>query len=349
MKKIFTLIFILSITICFSQQKKRYDIRTVAFYNLENLFDTINDITKNDEASPIMKLRENRSKVYWDKIAKLSEVISQIGKEKTKTSPAILGIAEAENNTVLQNLINTKKLKGMYDIIHFDSPDERGIDVALLYQKKYFTPTHYEVFNPNIYVENRKKHTRDILLVTGYLDNELVHIIINHWPSRRGGEEKSSPLREKAAYKVTQIIQKIRNQDENGKILIMGDFNDDPINSSFKNVLKTKRKKRNVNKQDIYNPYEDMFRRGFSTLGHRDQLHLFDQILISSSLLNKNKKDFSSYKLFNASIFNKQFLINKKGRYKGYPKRSFSRGKYTGGYSDHYPVYIHLIRETNSY
>ncbi|WP_159289510.1 endonuclease/exonuclease/phosphatase family protein [Tenacibaculum maritimum] len=140
MKKIFTLIFILSITICFSQQKKRYDIRTVAFYNLENLFDTINDITKNDEASPIMKLRENRSKVYWDKIAKLSEVISQIGKEKTKTSPAILGIAEAENNTVLQNLINTKKLKGMYDIIHFDSPDERGIDVALLYQKKFEYP-----------------------------------------------------------------------------------------------------------------------------------------------------------------------------------------------------------------
>ncbi|WP_369048466.1 endonuclease/exonuclease/phosphatase family protein [Tenacibaculum sp. UWU-22] len=328
---------------------KKYNIRTVAFYNLENLFDTINDLNKNDEASPIMELKMDRSKVYWDRISKLSNVISQLGEEKAKTSPAIIGVAEAENFNVLADLVHAEKLKNkQYDIIHFDSPDNRGIDVALLYQKRYFKPINYEVFNPNIYVDNIKIKTRDILLVTGYLDDELIHIIVNHWPSRRGGEFKSRPLREKAAYKVTQIIEKIRENDKHAKILIMGDFNDDPIDSSFKNILKTKSKKKNVAENDIYNPYEDMFRRGFNTLGYQDKINLFDQIMFSAPLLNKGDNNFSTYKVFRAAIFNKRFLTEKEGRYKGYPKRSFSNSVYTGGYSDHYPVYIYLIKENKN-
>ncbi len=349
MKKLLVLIIsFLTFYVGFSQEKKekKYKIRTVAFYNLENLFDTINNISKNDEASPIMKLKGNRTKVYKDKLDKLAFVISQIGAEKTKTSPVILGVAEIENRQVLEDLVKTDLLKKKhYDIIHFDSPDKRGIDVALLYQSRYFKPIHYEAFNPNIYAQNRKVYTRDILWVTGYLDDELVHVIVNHWPSRRGGEAKSRPKREKAAYKVTQIMEKIKETEENPKVIIMGDFNDDPINSSFKTVLKTKRKKANVNEGDIYNPYEDMFSRGFNTLGYRDNINLFDQILITSPLLNKGKKDFSTYKMFKSGIFNKRFLTNKKGRYKGYPLRSFSFGAYTGGYSDHYPVYMYFIKE----
>lgn len=346
-KKQLLLFFVLVISHCFAQNtKKQYTIRTLAFYNLENLFDTINDIDKNDEASPIMEMKGNKSKVYWDKIDKLATVISQIGEEKTNTSPAIIGVSEIENRQVLEDLISSKHLiKKGYDIIHYDSPDNRGIDVALLYQKRYFKPINHEAFNPNIYSEGKKILTRDELLVSGYLDDELIHVIVNHWPSRRGGEQKSRPLRERAAYQNVKIIEKIKETDENPKVFIMGDFNDDPINASFKKVLQTKSKKKEVKNGDIYNPYEDMFRRGFNTLGYRDNINLFDQILVTAPVLNHQENDFSSYKMFKAMIFNKRFLTTKRGRFKGYPHRSFSYGKYIGGYSDHYPVYLYLIKE----
>jgi len=317
MNKYLSLIALLLITVysSFSQNgEKTYKIRTLAFYNLENLFDTINDVTKNDEASPMMELKGNKSKVYWDKIDKLASVISK---------------------------------KKNYGIIHYESPDKRGIDVALLYQKRYFKPIFHQSFNPNIYRNNRKVYTRDQLLVSGYLDDELIHLIVNHWPSRSGGEMKSRPLREKAAYQNTKIIEQVREKDPNAKIIVMGDFNDDPINASFKKVLKAKGKKKNVGENDIYNPYEDLFKKGFNTLGYRDNINLFDQILITSPLLDSGNKDFSTYKMFKAMVFNKRFLTNKRGRYKGYPFRSFSFGSYTGGYSDHYPVYMYLIKEKN--
>ena len=341
------LVFLFAVSIAFAQNKgKKYNIRTIAFYNLENLFDTINDVTKNDEASPMMELKANRSKVYWDKIDKLGSVISQIGADKANTSPAIIGVSEVENLSVLEDLVKSKHLaKKRYGIIHYDSPDKRGIDVALLYQKRYFKPVFHQSFNPNIYRDGYKVYTRDQLLVSGYLDDEMIHVIVNHWPSRSGGEAKSRPLREKAAYQNTKIIAQVREKDPNAKILIMGDFNDDPTNSSFKKVLKTKTKKRNVGENDIYNPYEDLHRRGFNTLGYRDNINLFDMVLISSPLLDKGEKDFSTYKMFQAKIFNKRFLTGKKGQYKGYPFRSFANGAYTGGYSDHYPVYMYLIKE----
>ena len=328
------------------KETKKYNIRTIAFYNLENLFDTINDVNKNDEASPMMEMKANRSKVYWDKIDKLASTIAQIGKEKARTSPAIIGVCEVENRAVLEDLVKSKHLKKLnYGIIHYEAPDKRGIDVALLYQQRYFKPIFHEAFNPKIYRNNFPVYTRDQLLVSGYLDDEMIHLIVNHWPSRSGGEAKSRPLREKAAYQNTKIIAQIREKDPNAKILTMGDFNDDPINASFKKVLKTKGKKKDVEDGDIYNPFENMFRRGFNTLGYRDNINLFDQILISSPLLDKGEKDFSSYKMFKAMIFNKRFLTTRKGKYKGYPFRSFSFGNYTGGYSDHYPVYMYLIKE----
>lgn len=349
MNKKYILIFIFSfvIAVCNAQKNgKKYNIRTIAFYNLENLFDTINDVTKNDEASPIMELKSNKSKVYWDKIDKLSSTIAKIGLDKSKTSPAIIGVSEVENLNVLEDLVKSKHLvKNNYGIVHYDSPDKRGIDVALLYQKRYFNPIHHEVFDPNIYKDNQKVYTRDQLLVSGYLDGELIHLIVNHWPSRRGGEAASRPNREKAAYQNIKIIKQVREQDPGAKILIMGDFNDDPTNASFKKVLKTKSRKKNVNDGDLFNPYEDMFRRGFNTLKYRDKINLFDQILFTSPLLDNGEKDFSTYKMYKAMVFNKRFLTTKKGKYKGYPFRSFSNGGYSGGYSDHYPVYIYLIKE----
>ena len=257
-------------------------------------------------------------------------------------------MSEIENVSVLEDLVKSVHIKKKnYGIIHYESPDKRGIDVALLYQKRYFKPIFHQSFNPNIYRNNRKVYTRDQLLVSGYLDDELIHLIVNHWPSRSGGEMKSRPLREKAAYQNTKIIEQVREKDPNAKIIVMGDFNDDPINASFKKVLKAKGKKKDVGHNDIYNPYEDLFKKGFNTLGYRDNINLFDQILITSPLLDSGNKDFSTYKMFKAMVFNKRFLTNKRGRYKGYPFRSFSFGSYTGGYSDHYPVYMYLIKEKN--
>lgn len=347
-KYIILYFFCFSLTIVGQKKGKFYQIRTVAFYNLENLFDTINDLNKDDESSPIMKITGPKSKVYWDKIDKLGWVIAQIGKEKSKSSPVLIGVAEAENRGVLEDLIKSEHLqeKG-YQIIHRDSPDRRGIDVALLYQHKFFIPLHDETINPNIYLNNRKIYTRDQLLVSGYLDGELIHIIINHWPSRRGSESASRPMREKAAYYNTKIIERLHQKEDNPKVILMGDFNDDPISSSFKNVLQTKRNKENLKDGDLYNPYEKMFRKGYNTLVYRDKMNLFDQIIISSSLVNKKGSYFENYKLYQAHIFNKRFLTTQKGKFKGYPFRSFSNGSYAGGYSDHYPVYIHLIRQKN--
>ncbi len=209
MKKIISL-FVVGILLTngyAQEQQGNYKIRTAAFYNLENLFDTVNDTEKNDEASPIMEMEGDKEKVYWDKIEKLSSVISQIGKDKANTSPAILGVAEIENKKVLEDLAASENLKSKrYEIIHFDSPDKRGIDVALLYQPRYFKPIHFEAFNPNIYSQNRKVYTRDILLVSGYLDGELIHVIVNHWPARRGRVAGRGAPAEKPAYKMTQII-----------------------------------------------------------------------------------------------------------------------------------------------
>jgi len=345
----YSVVFILFITSFngYSQKKTtQFNIRTIAFYNVENLFDTIDDPSKYDEASPLMELKGNKSKVYKDKMKNMAMVISKIGLEKTNTSPAIIGLSEVENRKVLEDLVAANALKDkQYQIIHFDSPDERGIDVALLYQKRYFKPIAQKNYELRIWDEKgRRDYTRDQLLVSGILDGELIHFIVNHWPSRSGGEAKSRPKREKAAWLTTQIIEDIKKEDPKAKIIIMGDLNDDPNNSSLKKVLKAKGKKKEIQEGDIYNPMENMFKRGFNTLGYRDNINLFDQILISSSLLTTTN-EYDTYKMFKTNIFNPRFLTTKSGRYKGYPFRSYGNGLFTGGYSDHFPVYMYLIKE----
>jgi predicted extracellular nuclease len=338
------IIFIFALNTCYSQ--KEFQIRTVAFYNLENLFDTENDTLTNDEASPIMEISQNREAVYELKLNNMAKVISQIGYEDSQNSPVIVGVAEIENRKVLEDLIHTDTLKNKnYEIIHYDSPDLRGIDVGFLYQPAYFTPTHHETFELRLWDEDGTRiYTRDQLLVSGYLDGEMIHVIVNHWPSRRGGEEASSNKREKAAYLNTEIIKKIRENDPDAKIIIMGDLNDDPINNSLKEVLQTKADKDEVNNGDIYNPTESMFKNGQNTLTYRDNINFFDQIMVTSPFLAINN-EYDAFKLYKVLVFNPPYLTTQTGNYKGYPFRSFAAGNFTGGYSDHYPVYMYLIRE----
>ena len=345
-KKSLLIVLILTITTVFSQEKKAYKVNTVAFYNLENLFDTENDpLTYDDDRTPDGKDHWTEE-IYQDKLKNMAKVMAEIGAEVSGSAPTIIGVCETENRKVLEDLVNQETLVEQdYGIIQFDSPDRRGIDVALLYKKKLFTPTHYKAKELLIYDDNDKSKrvfTRDQLVVSGMLDGEKIHLIVNHWPSRSGGEKRSRSKRIKAAKLNRQIIDSIFSDDPYAKIITMGDLNDDPTNPSVKDHLNAKRKVSNLDIKELYNPMEDLAKQGYGSLAYRDSWNLFDQIIISTEL---TKKDFSSYRFYKAGIYNKTYLVNAHGRYKGYPYRSFASGSYTGGYSDHFPVYIYLIKE----
>ncbi len=338
-------LFLFYITFSFSQTEKEYKINTIAFYNLENLFDYENDsITFDDDRTPEGKDHWTKE-TYEAKLMNMAKVISEIGEDITSTSPALIGVSEIENRRVLEDLLNQETLVNKdYGIVHFDSPDRRGIDVALLYQKKLFTPTNYKAYELIIYDDqdrSKRIYTRDQLLVSGMLDGEKINVIVNHWPSRSGGEERSRPKRIKAAELNKHIIDSLFSEDPYAKIITMGDLNDDPVSPSIKDVLKTKGTRENMKLKELYNPMEDMYKKGMGTLAYRDAWNLFDQIIISAEL---TKKDYTSYRFYKAGIFNKNYLATPRGQYKGYPFRSFVNG-YTGGYSDHFPVYIYLIKE----
>ena len=179
-------------------------------------------------------------------------------------------------------------------------------------------------------------------MVSGYLHNERVHVIVTHWPSRSGGEKRSRPRRESAAKLGKMIVDSIQKVEPNAKIIYMGDLNDDPTDSSVKNYLKGNGKQEAVKENEMYNPWESYYKKGIGTLAYRDTWNLFDQILLSPALIDK---DYTTYKLYKSVIFNKTYLINSSGQYKGYPFRTFAGGAYTGGYSDHFPVYVFLIKE----
>ena len=333
-------------TLTNAQEKKQYKVNTVAFYNLENLFDYEDDpITFDDDRTPDGKDHWTEE-IYNAKLKNMAKVIAEIGADVTGTAPAIIGVCESENRRVLEDLVNQEPLlKKDYGIIQFDSPDRRGIDVALLYQKRLFTPTHYKAYPLVIYDNNdtsKRIYTRDQLLVSGMLDGEKMHFIVNHWPSRSGGEARSRSKREKAAKLNRRIIDSLFSDDPYAKIISMGDLNDDPTNSSVKEYLKAKADKEDLQIKQLYNPMEDMFKKGLGTLAWRDGWNLFDQMILSTELL---KDDYSSYRFYQAGIYNKSYLANPRGRYKGYPYRSFTSGSFTGGYSDHFPVFLYLIKE----
>lgn len=331
----------------FAQEKKKFKVHTIAFYNLENLFDTINDPNKFDEASPIMEMKVDIGTVYKKKIHNMARVLADIGSEVTRNTPAIIGVSEIENRKVLEDLVNDPLLLPYdYGIIHFDSPDVRGIDVAFLYKKAIFQPLYSSNHELELYDDQTRKrvYTRDQLLVSGNFDGEPMHFIVNHWPSRRGGEAKSRPKRVAAAKLNKHLIDSLQVLDPYAKVFTMGDLNDDPINTSIKEVLKAKRNKKDVKLKGIYNPMENMARQGLGSNAYRDAWSLFDQILFTQPLL---EKDYSTYRFYRAGIYNRQYLTNRHGRFKGYPLRSFADGGFTDGFSDHFPVYAYIIKEIN--
>jgi len=335
-----------SVNILWAANEKKINVKIacVAFYNQENLFDTIDNENVNDyEFTPDGPNRWNSMK-YKSKIEKMSYAISQIGLDVTPDGAAIVGVSEIENRLVLEDLVNQPALKKRsYEIVHYDGPDRRGVDVALLYNPKYFIVTNSK--SCRLHTADTTFRTRDQLMVSGYLFGEKIHVIVNHWPSRSGGEMRSRPKRNAAAALTRSIVDSLYQVDKNAKIIIMGDLNDDPFNESVAKILGAKKNASDVKETDLYNPFWKILDRGIGSLAYNDQWNLFDQIIISAPLLNAPP---SELKFWKAEVFNRDFLIQQEGRYKGNPWRSFAGGVWLNGFSDHFPTMIYLIKEADS-
>jgi hypothetical protein len=321
---------------------KEYKVINIGFYNLENLFDTLDTPGKNDKDFTPKGVNNWTSKLYKEKLTNMASVISKMGTEISPDGIAVLGVAEIENRTVLEDLIREPQIaKNDYGIVFHEGPDERGIDCGFLYQKKYFKPLESRgIFVPLDASDGKGWFTRDILYVKGILDGDTMHFFVNHWPSRRGGELASQPARNKAAGVAKKVIDSIMAVNINSKIVLMGDLNDEPTSPSVTKVLGAKSKMTKTKKGELFNPFHEPYMAGNGTLAYQDSWGLFDQIIISHGFI-KNK---SGYKYYRYRVFNEPFLITHKGKYKGYPFRTFDFSNYQGGYSDHFPVYLIFLK-----
>lgn len=328
-----------------AQPGDQYKVASIGFYNLENLFDTLDSPTTNDlDFLPQGRLMWNTEK-YVSKQANMSKVISELATELTPDGVALLGVAEIECRKVLEDLVVQPGLKNRnYQIVHYDSPDERGIDCGLLYNPKYFQVTGSRAVpvplkDPKTGVVDL---TRDILYVAGKFDGEALHVMVGHWPSRRGGESGSAWARAAAASVCKHLSDSIQTVDPNAKIVIMGDLNDDPDSKSLTSVLKARRSAENLKYGELYNPMYDLYKNGDGTLAYKDSWDLFDQMIVSKGLVNKLA---GGWQLYNAHVFRRPWLIQTEGAFRGYPFRTYVGDIFINGYSDHLPVYMFLLKK----
>lgn len=322
-----------------SKEEDKYYVVTVAFYNVENLYDTLDDpLKKDDEFLPHAEKKWNTTR-YYAKLDHLSKVIEKLGDDD---GPEILGLCEVENKEVLVDLAATPRLKDYeYKIVHFHSPDARGVDVALMFKAKYFKPLHTKSLRL-VDSTDTSFVTRDQLLVTGVLINDTISFMVNHWPSRRGG--RSDAKRILAAKLSRKHIDSILSENPEAKIIHMGDLNDDPTNRSVYDYLNAKPPSRLNDPRQLCNPSYDLNRAGYGTLAHDDVWQIFDQISFTQGLLrNKNEKFY--YRDKSAAVYVQKYMLQKEGRFAGYPFRTFVGNEYTNGYSDHFPAYIQLLQK----
>lgn len=287
-------------------------------------------------------------KIYKQKLENEAKVISEMGRAYTGTAPVVVGLIEVENRQVVEDLVKEPALaKYDYGVVHYNSYDYRGIDVAFIYQKRRFTPSKSWKKEVKVFGDNgNREYTRDILVLTGFLDNEKVAFFLNHWPSRRGGEAASLPKRNAAAAILKKEMDSVRSLDPSTKLFAMGDFNDDPISPSLKNYLKAVGNPKDLNEENHYlNLMYPLYKKGVASLAYQDAPNLFDQIIVSSNLYSPNNELRKDYTVFKAEVFAPAYLVNKEGNYKGYPFRSWNGDQFTGGYSDHFPAFVVLQKE----
>lgn len=287
-------------------------------------------------------------KIYKQKLENEAKVISEMGRAYTGTAPVVVGLIEVENRQVVEDLVKEPALaKYDYGVVHYNSYDYRGIDVAFIYQKRRFTPSKSWKKEVKVFGDNgNREYTRDILVLTGFLDNEKVAFFLNHWPSRRGGEAASLPKRNAAAAILKKEMDSVKSLDPSTKLFAMGDFNDDPISPSLKNYLKAVGNPKDLNEENHYlNLMYPLYKKGVASLAYQDAPNLFDQIIVSSNLYSPNNELRKDYSVFKAEVFAPAYLVNKEGNYKGYPFRSWNGDQFTGGYSDHFPAFVVLQKE----
>ena len=327
MKKtvLFLYVFFSVITIHAQQQY------TIAFYNVENLMDTLdNPNAADNEFLPKGKYKWTSSR-YKKKITNLATVISRIGDNE---GPELIGLAEIENREVLEDLISARELSSAhYSIVHYDSPDQRGIDVALLYKKSAFRMISSRIYSASF--RHLQSHTRDVLFVKGIMEKDTVMVLVNHWPSRRSGVEKSEDKRIAVALMVREVIDSVQLKSPNAKIVVMGDFNDEPFDKSISIELDSKPEQSLLKRGSLYNPFYNLNKLGQGSVHYGSKWQMFDQILLSQGFFSSK----NSFRYKYSYVYNPDFLHYKKDIHQG-PFRTFVGQEYKGGYSDHFPVGI---------
>lgn len=324
---------------CRAESGRKVQVAGIAFYNFENLFDTIanNPEGRDLEFTP-GGTRQWDGRKYREKVHNLAYAISQFKTRTTPYGPAIIGVSEIENRSVMEDVINQPELRDLnLRIVHHDSPDARGVDVGMIYNPRYFRVSN--VTNHRLTAVPFR--TRDQMCVVGSLLGQPIAVIVNHWPSRLGGQERSEPNRMAAAALSKAIADSLWQVNPDMGVIIMGDLNDDPMDRSCAEVLGAARDPEGVEAHAFYNPWWRILDRGIGTLAYRSAWNLFDQIIISGNLIGQPEKKWNFYE---AKVLNFDFLRDTEGNRVGYPHRTYSAGSYLGGYSDHFPTEIFLRR-----
>lgn len=351
------LLLVLPATTAFTQQdsladKKNEDLSRferktenafrIMFYNVENLFDTFDDPNVQDEEFlPSGDKGWNEAR-YLTKLDNIYKTVTAVG---GWDPPAIIGFCEVENRLVLNELINKTPLKKYkYDIVHEDSRYVRGADVALIYRTDKFRPISHEAMQV-IFPFEPSTTTRDVLFVTGIVnDADTIHIFVNHWPSRLGGQEASNPKRMYVAELIKAKVDSLYKAEGSPNIIIMGDFNDEPGDPSLTQGLQAKAEIAGTQPGELYNCMYPYFKKGIGTEKYKDHWGLLDQIIISEPLLNRSSGLVAEGQ--QAYIFDAAFLLTQDQKFLGMmPFRTYSGPRYLGGFSDHLPVFIDLVRK----
>lgn len=312
----------------------------IGFYNVENLFDTEDDPAINDDEFTPGSKKEWTPERYQIKLDHLAKVVDGMG------YPALLGLAEVENAVVLKDFCEKTSLAAHgYNFVHFDSPDERGIDVALLFQKKYFTVLHAEPLRIDFPAEVAKGDpdpaTRDILFVEGTLpDGDTLRLLVVHAPSRSGGQKETEPERIFVAEKLRSKSDEIFAKNPNANIVLMGDFNDETTDPSIAETLGALPVNGAASPGKLYNCFSKLDAEGLGTYNYRGNWNMLDQIILSGNLIDRK----NGLRFRDASIFRQEWMMYEDRKYGPTPSRTYGGNHYFGGYSDHLPVVVNLGR-----
>lgn len=351
MKKVFIILFCCLSVLLSSQAQTRQNY-VIGFYNLENLFDIYDDPVKNDQEFLPDGKNEWTEVKYHKKLHNMAKVIAEMAKAN-KAFHTILGVSEIENRLVLEDLVSQPELADAnFQIVHYDGPDRRGVDVGLLYRADQFEyldsesiPFSFEGTEVEITLTQEEQdyfRTRDILMVHGLIAGEHFAFYVAHLPSRIGG--KGADLRSLGGEIMKKHSEKMSEKYPGIKIVVMGDMNDNPQDESMAKWLGAVQKIEETQEGGFFNPFWQMLYDGYGSLAYRDVWSIYDQVIPSETLVNPEPGTLKLLKVDRKGhygvVFKRPFMMTQSGQYKNYPFRTFSNGKFMNGYSDHLPTYI---------